>query len=122
MRSISPAGLAKLAQRYGNEPITVVEIDWVVGSTASYADRTVGSIPGRIIEVGELDDAVNLGGNADSQQLTVTLDDTNGTMKTILDSMTFKRPARVFQYFTGLAITDKFLLFAGQLTSPIVWN
>ena len=47
-------GLAKLAQRYGNEPITIVEVDWVVGQTASYADRTVGSIPGRIIEVGEL--------------------------------------------------------------------
>ena len=112
-----------MAQRYGNEPVTIVEVDWIVGQTASYADRTVGSIPGRIIEVGELDDAINLSGNADSQQLTLVLDDTDGTIKTILDAHdVHKRDARVYQYFTGLSLTDKFLLFAGKITSPITWN
>ena len=95
MRNISENGLAQLAQQYGNEPITIVEVDWVIGSTRSYADRTVGSIPGRIIEVGELDDAVNLSGNTDSQQITLTLDDTDGTIKAILDSHdVHKRDAR----------------------------
>ena len=123
MRAISANGLAQLAQPYGNEPIAIVEIDWVAGSTSSYADRTVGSIPGRIIEVGELDDTINLSGNSDSQQLTVVLDDTDGTIKAILDAHdVHKRDARVYQYFTGLALTDKFLLFAGQITSPITWN
>ena len=123
MRTISANGLAQLAQPYGNEPIAIVEIDWVAGSTSSYADRTVGSIPGRIIEVGELDDTINLSGNSDSQQLTVVLDDTDGTIKAILDAHdVHKRDARVYQYFTGLALTDKFLLFAGQITSPITWN
>ena len=64
MRNISEAGLAKLALRYGNEPITIIEVDWVDGSTAVYADRTIGDIPGRIVEVGELDDAVNLSGSS----------------------------------------------------------
>ncbi len=123
MRSISPAGLAKLAQHHGNEPITIVEIDWVAGKATAYADRTVGSIPGRIIEVGELDDVVNVSGNSDSQELSLTLDDTDGTIKTILDAHdVHKRPARVYQYFSGLALSDKFLLFSGQLTSPITWN
>ena len=123
MRSISANGLAQLAQRYGNEPVTIVEVDWIVGQTASYADRTVGSIPGRIIEVGELDDAINLSGNADSQQITLTLDDTDGTIKAILDAHdVHKRDARVYQYFAGLSLADKFLLFAGKISSPITWN
>jgi len=123
MRSISVAGLTQLAQRHGNEPITIVEIDWVVGKTTAYADRTVASVPGRIIEVGELDDVVNVSGNSDSQELSLTLDDTDGTIKAILDTHdVHKRDARVYQYFTGLSLSDKFLLFSGKLSSPIVWN
>ena len=64
------------------------------GSTAVYADRTIGDIPGRIVEVGELDDAVNLSGSSGSQSLAVTLDDTDGSIKAILDSQdVHKRPA-----------------------------
>ena len=123
MRNISAAGLAKLAERHGNEPITIVEVDWVKGKATAYADRTVGTIPGRIIEVGDLDDAVNISGNSDSQELTITLDDTDGSIKAILDSHdVHKRDARVYQYFSGLDISDKFLLFSGKISSPIVWN
>ncbi|MGD0899709.1 MAG: hypothetical protein ABR915_17900, partial [Thermoguttaceae bacterium] len=70
MRNISQAGLAKLASRYGNEPITIIEVDWVDGSTAGYADRTIGDIPGRIVEVGDLDNAVNVNGNGSDGQST----------------------------------------------------
>jgi len=123
MRNISATGLAKLAERHGNEPITIVEVDWVKGKATAYADRTVGTIPGRIIEVGDLDDAVNISGNSDSQELTITLDDTDGSIKAILDSHdVHKRDARVYQYFSGLDISDKFLLFSGKISSPIVWN
>ena len=69
MRNISAAGLAKLAARCGNEPITIIEVDWVDGSTAAYADRTVGSIPGRIVEVGDLDNVVNVSNSSGSQEL-----------------------------------------------------
>ena len=123
MRNISAAGLAKLATRYGNEPITIIEVDWVHGNTAAYADRTVGSIPGRIIEVGDLDDVVNVSGNSDSQELIVTLDDTDGSIKAMFDAHDIhKRPANLYQYFSGLDITDKFLLFSGKMTSPIAWT
>ena len=123
MRSISAAGLAKLATRYGNEPITIIEMDWVAGSTVAYADRTVRSIPGRIIEVGDLDNVVNVSGSSDSQELSVTLDDTDGTIKAILDAHDIhKRTARVYQYFSGLDLADKFLLFSGKISSPISWS
>jgi len=112
-----------LAARCGNEPITIIEVDWVDGTTAVYADRTVGGIPGRIVEVGDLDNVVNVSANSGSQELAVTLDDTDGTIKAIFDSHdVHKRTARVYQYFTGLDLTDKFLLFSGKISSPISWS
>ena len=123
MRNISAAGLAKLAERHGNEPITIIEVDWVDGRTSSYADRTVGTIPGRIVEVGELDNVINVSSNSGSQELSVTLDDTDGTIKAIFDSHdVHKRTARVYQYFEGLDLCDKFLLFSGKVKLPIIWN
>jgi hypothetical protein len=123
VRNISAAGLAKLATRYGTEPITIIEVDWVDGSTARYADRTIGTIPGRIVEVGDLDNVVNVSNNGGSQELAVTLDDTDGTIKAIFDAHDIhKRTARVYQYFTGLALSDKFLLFSGKVSSPITWS
>jgi hypothetical protein len=101
----------------------IVEVDWVDDGTVSYADRTVESIPGRIVGVSDLDDVVNVGGNGDSQQLSVTLSDTDGAIKSILDTHdVHKRRARVYQYFAGLALTDKFLLFDGTLSTPISWD
>ena len=42
MRSISANGLATLAQRLGNEPIMIVEVDWRDGvQPKQYADRTI---------------------------------------------------------------------------------
>ena len=70
MRSISPAGLAKLATKHGNEPITIIEVVWVAGQPArSYADRDVQSIPGRIIEVGDMDNVVGVSNSTSSQWL-----------------------------------------------------
>lgn len=123
MRNISAAGLAKLATRYGNEPITIIEVDWVDGSTARYADRTVGTIPGRIVEVGDLDNVVNVSTSSGSQSLAVTLDDTDGSIKAIMDAHdVHKRTCRVYQYFTGLDLADRFLLFSGKVSSPITWS
>jgi hypothetical protein len=123
MRNISQAGLTKLAQRHGNESIIIIEVDWVAGSTSAYADRTVGSIPGRIVELGDLDNIINVSNSSGSQELSLILDDTDGTIKAIFDAHDIhKRTARVYQYFSGLDLTDKFLLFSGKVSSPIVWN
>jgi hypothetical protein len=123
VRNISQAGLAKLAQRHGTEPITIIEVNWVAGNTKSYADRAVGSIPGKIVELGDLDNVVNVSDNSGSQELAVTLDDTDGTIKAIFDAHdVHMRTVRVYQYFTGLDLADKFLLFSGKISSPIAWN
>jgi hypothetical protein len=114
--------LDKLAVKYGNEPVCIIEIDWFSGPI-SYADKYVQPIPGKIVELGDLDDVVNVSNNSGSQELTVVLDDTDGSIKAILDTHdVHKRPVRVYQYFTGLDLADKFLLFSGKLNTPITWN
>jgi hypothetical protein len=127
MRSISTAGLATLAKNLGNEPITIVQVDW--GNTLptqSYADRTLGVnpvIPGKIIEVGDLDNVTDVSVNTRSEQLSLTLDDTDGSIKAIFDSIDIQNSrVRVYQYFDGLDLSDMFLVFSGQINTPISWS
>ncbi len=133
MRNISSNGLAKLTTKYGIEPVTVVEIDFYVKSngqpaTLSYADRDIPAtadsafIPGRIVEVGALDDVADLS-NSSSAQLELTLDDTDGSIKKIYDAHDFhKQSVRVYQWFQGLDLSDKFLVFAGKINTPVSWG
>jgi hypothetical protein len=124
MRNLSAGALTKILTQKGTEPIFIVEIDWGVGgSPKRYADRTVGSIPGRILEVGALDNVVNVLTNTSSQEIHLVLDDHDGTIKSIIDtSDVHERTVRVYQYFDGLSLSDKFLLFSGKISSPIEWS
>ena len=143
MRNISSNGLAKLTTQYGIEPICIVEVDWHNNSyttapdgeiipsgkslTAVYADRDIPgppAIPGKIVNLGALDDVVDLVlSNGSSAQIEITLDDTDGSIKTLYNQYDFhKQDVRVYQWFNGLALSDKFLLFAGKINTPVTWN
>jgi hypothetical protein len=124
-RNISVASLAKLAENYGTEPINIVEIQWVAnGPRDSYADREIASgIKGRILDIADLDNVIQVSGGGQSQQITVKMDDTDGSIKTILDNNDIhKRPCWVYQWFDGLDVAEKFLIFKGLISSPIIWN
>lgn len=124
MRNLNAQALNTIATKLGTEPVTIVEIDWIEdGSPKLYADREVGTIKGKIYAVGDLDNVISVTDNDSSQELEVTLDDTDGTIKAILDTNDIhKRSARVYQWFEGLDLDDRFLLFAGKISSPITWN
>lgn len=122
MRQVSVDSLAKLTKKLGTEPISIIEVDWGDG-TLSYADTDVGTIPGKILELGALDNVVDVLNNSSSQQIDITLDDTDGSLKDIIDSQDIhQKNVRVYQHFTGLDVADKFLVFAGKVSSPIIWS
>jgi hypothetical protein len=123
MRSISSNALAKLATNLGTEPLNIVEIAWVPGAQRTkYADRDLANIKGRILELSEIDAVITLTGT-DSQKISVTLDDTDGSIKAIMDTADIhKRPCWVYQTFDGLDLSDRFLIFKGVISSPVVWN
>jgi hypothetical protein len=124
MRSLSAGALAQIAERFGNEPINIIEVAWNLGGVAvPYADRDVSSIPGKILELATLDNVVNVTGNGQSQEISVTLDDTDGSLKAVIDTTDIhQRSVWVYQYFEGMSLSDKFLLFKGQISSPVVYN
>lgn len=92
-------------------------------TTGVYADKKIGTIPGKILEVSDLDNIINVGDSSNSQEITITLDDSDGSIKAVMDQYdVHKRPARVYQYFTELELVDKFLIFSGEINTPIIWN
>jgi hypothetical protein len=122
MRNLSLDALTKIATKRGTEPIFIIEIDWGTG-VVSYADRRVEAIPGKIIEVSGLDAVIDVQSNSTSQSISVVLDDTSGEIKGIFNTFdVHERPVRVYQWFDGLDLSDKFLLFSGKVTSPISWS
>lgn len=126
MRTISAASLAKVQAQYGTEPINIVEIQWVQdGPRLSYADRDLdsGTIKGRITDVTGLDFVINVSQGSDSAEISITLSDVDGDLKTIIDTTDIhKRDVWIYQWYDGLDTDEKFLVFRGEINSPIVWN
>ena len=116
------AALTKIGTALGTEPLFIIEVDWD-GSTTQYADKDFLGIRGKILNVSSLDTVAKLGSSGASGSLSVTLSDLDGSIKTIWNTTdTHKRQARVYQAFEGLAESDKFLLFSGEVSSPIDWD
>jgi len=127
VRNLTAAALAKIAQSHGTEPINIVEIDWEPGVPTAYADKklVVGNvtIPGSILSLGNLDSVLDVFRANTSQAIDLALDDSNGEIKTLIDTKDVHQiTVRVYQYFDGMALSDKFLVFAGRLNSPIRWS
>ncbi len=123
MRNLNANALAKIAEHHGNEPITIVDIAWTDTGTFQYADRDIEQVKGRILDLSKLDAVINIHQTADSQEISVVLNDTDGKIKTIMDNNDIHmRDAWVYQWFEGLDITDRFLLFKGKVNSPIIWS
>ena len=108
---------SELAINFGTEPLMRVEVDWD-GSTTSYSDKGAN---GKILSLSGLDAIVKVGSTGSSGQIDVTLDDTDGSIKALLNiNDIHKKPARVYQTFEGVG--QGALLFSGQVSSPIEWD
>jgi hypothetical protein len=118
----SGANSAKNAQ-FGSEPICVLGIQWGGAAELKYAERTIPFAEGRIVSFGSISEVVQLDSNASTASVDVTLSDTDGAIKAILDSTdVHKNKVTVYQWFDGLAESDSIVLFVGEINSPIVWS
>lgn len=125
MRDISSASLAKLATNYGTEPVNILAIQWTPdGPLSHYGDRTIsGFIQGRILSISQIDNVVDVSGGGYSESVQITLDDHDGSIKAILDAHdVHKRPCYIYQWFEGLDLSERFIVFQGQVSSPITWR
>ena len=131
MRTISATSLAELAKNQGTEPTVILDIQWSDdGNVKRYGDIAIPAhrVSGTIQEVSGLDNVITISGvsqgtSGDSQQLSVVLADVDGTIKDILDSTdVHKQPVEVYLLHRGLDFSERFLLFNGQVSSPIEWH
>lgn len=129
MRAISDAGIAAITSQYGADPVIIIGVQWVIGGPVIfYADRDItlddGSVvPGKIDSMDTIDDTIQIDSGGDSKQVNIVMSDTDGSIKLILDTIDIhKRACYVYQSFDGLSWDDKFLLFKGEISTPIVWD
>ena len=123
MRTVTPQMSALLSQRYGTEPMLLVEVEWVDGTPVLYSDQELeGAIP-TVVDLSGFDTSMMLSGSGDSQSVSVTLDDSDGFIRNLcLTHDIHKRPASVYLLFKGLPVAHKMLVFKGEIVTPVEWQ
>jgi hypothetical protein len=125
MHTISPATQALLSNTKGLEPIILLEIFWSPYSSVSrlYCDKQIANIDGKIVDCSDLESVINIQKNSTTSTITVVLDDSDGKLKAIFDNNdVHQRKVRVYQWFDGLPLSERILLFIGYISSPVVWS
>lgn len=109
--------------QYANEINLLVQIDWEnLGTFSNYTDKTVSSFDGRILQAASISKIAKIGDSGISKTCNVTLDDTDGALKTIYDTKIIEgSEAKIYQLITGDASANE-LIMVGVITSSIIWN
>ena len=130
MRNISPTSLAKIRQKLGTEPVNFITVQWAEGGQLHYysdkkypTDNPAIVFEGRILEIAGLESVLKLTKGAKTSSVSIRLDDTLGDLKNIINSNDIhKRPVTIWQWFTGIPISEAFIVFEGEIWSPITWR
>lgn len=122
MKTLTAAALTEIAKQFGTEPVTIVEIVWATGGVSQYADKDIVGIDGKILEAGQIESVLRLD-NVQSFTVSITLDDTDNSIKGIVDTIDIhKRPCTIYQLYGGLATSEKFIMFTGVISTPFSWG
>ncbi len=129
MRTISSAAQAHMQKQHGCEPMFIVGVRWSAASQEIlYADQEVPESEGlqvrpQVVEISEFDAALKISGSSDSQSISIVLDDVDGALKLILDTVDIHNATcNIYQHFKGLSLAHKFLLFQGKIVTPVEWD
>lgn len=124
MRQTTPAAFLEIAKKTGTEPVIFLDIQWKPNAPfVRYSTKEMDGVISSILSIGDVDTAVNLDSSSSSVSISVTLNDTKGEIKAIMDTQDIhKRPCIVYYWIDGLALSDAFEVFRGQISSPVVWD
>jgi len=128
MRTVSSSAQDYMQKQHGCEPMFIIGVQWIKdGPEVLYADQEVEGegeqVRVQVVEISSFDTALKLSGSSDSQSVSVTLDDVDGSLKSLLDSTDIHNAiCNVYQHFKGLPLPHKFLLFKGKVVTPIEWD
>lgn len=122
MRSLTSAARTKIQTKTATEPIVIIEVIWADGSVRRYADRDHQNAKGKILDISGFDATQRLQGGQ-SITMTMTIDDSDNDILNLLKKNDpHKAFVKVWQSFVGLSSSSNFILFTGQVNSPIIWD
>ena len=124
MKTVAGAMQTILGTNYGTEPVCIIEVQWVEsGQWHLYANKDLPGVSGAILSVSTLESVIKLDSQGQTQQINITLSDTAGVLKDVIDNYNIHgRPCRVYQWFEGLPLSERFMLFEGEVVSDIKWT
>jgi hypothetical protein len=131
VRTLPGAAATEIAKTHGTEPLLIIKINWGnSGVIRYYCDRLFSGIEGKIISVSGLNSVTKIGRSGSTGSVSIVLDDTDGDIKSIMDTVIVggrttelhKSQCWINQAFGDIAITNQFLLFEGEVSTPIVWK
>jgi hypothetical protein len=125
-RTFSTAIQGEIDKQYAGEPMVLVEVEWVTGMPVAYTDRKLNGqdypYP-YVINISQFDSTKVLSGNGDSQQVTITMNDIDGSLRAIIDTQDIHlKIVRLYLTFQGLPLEEKALMFEGVINSPMTWD
>lgn len=122
MKTLSPA-IAAHIQTMGTEPVNILEVAWTGGNFLKYGDKETAGVAGTILNLSNLESVVKLDSQGQSQSISVTLEDSSGDIKDIINTSDIHGKAvRLTQWFEGLPLDEAFVLYEGEISSPIIWS
>ena len=114
---------AQVATKLGTEPINILVVKWgYTGPPIRYADKNFNGAQGKILSLSGLDSAIKTSSAGAAGSLSVTLDDTDGSIKTILNSFdAHKGVVKLYQSYQATPGSES-LLFTGKINTPLEWS
>ena len=95
---------------------------WEEALAASHGlTSSLAPYQGKVLEISGIEDVTKVSGAGSSSQVSVKLDDTDGSIKKLIDTHNpHKKPVVVYQGFEGT--NEKFPIYEGEINTPIVWS
>jgi hypothetical protein len=126
MKTLTPL-IAQHILELGTEPVNILEVQWVKdGPFLKYGDKSIQQvipIDGVILDLSNLEAVIKLDNEGQSESISVTLDDTSGDIKEIINYNDIHgKTVKLMQWFEGLPLSEAFQLYEGEISSPIKWS
>jgi hypothetical protein len=124
MRTFSSGVNGALSKKFGVDPTLFIGVQWDdSGDEYYYSSHEFSGAKKQIISISGVETTQLVDGTGASQSVTVTLSDTDGAIKEILNTIdVHKRPAKVYLSFPGVPIAEAVVLIDGEINSEMKWD
>lgn len=123
MREFSEPIRRTLRQKTGLNTTVIIGVKWVDDLEVYYSGVPFTGAQQTLLEVTGLETTTSVSGNGASQSVTITLSDSDGYLRQVLDNIDIhKRPANVYLGFDDIPVSQSVPLIQGEVNSEMIWD